>query len=90
MTGNCNIHAERKILVMNETKRYEIWQIKNFSNLPQFVIESEKKNYGIDHLHQASRKFNHFIFLLINLHQSNEMFLSLTIIRCNKIVRLKK
>ncbi len=42
MTGNCNIYAEQKILVMNETKRYEIWQKKNFCNLPKFVIESEK------------------------------------------------
>jgi hypothetical protein len=44
LVGNCDIHAEQKILVVNETKWYKNWSkltflvIKNFHNLlPNFV-----------------------------------------------------
>jgi hypothetical protein len=42
---NWHIHAEQKISVMNETKRYKIWakpnifDLKNFRNLPPNFIQ---------------------------------------------------
>jgi hypothetical protein len=54
--GNCNIHAEQKILVMNEMKQYEIQSKpkvlvkENFHNLPPNFVKGLNKSKAWVHL----------------------------------------